>query len=182
MCVDGAFLQIWSYLGIWRHNRLWAWAWAYFIWAYFNKNSTDISKLWNLSSKLEVPHLSVTLLQTKSDGCIVFMYNLFMKVCFYYFLGLIFCWICDVHMYWLLYVFRLYVKVAHPDYSMPFDSWHWTKKFYYFEILFITLNGTLPYLIVAYSSVFTPVLCIQCWGELLWNCSSNHCNTLYRFI
>ena len=56
--------------------------------------------------------------------------------------------------YWLLYAFHLYMKVAHPDYSMLFDSWHRTKKFYYFEIGFFTLIGTLPYLILASLSEF----------------------------
>ena len=56
--------------------------------------------------------------------------------------------------YWLLYAFHLYMKVAHPDYSMLFDNWHHTKKFYYFEIGFFTLIGTLPYLILASLSEF----------------------------
>ena len=66
--------------------------------------------------------------------------------------------------YWLLYAFHLYMKVAHPDYSILFDSWHRTKRFYYFEIGFFTLIGTLPYLILASLSEFQiaqspPVFC-----------------------
>ena len=56
--------------------------------------------------------------------------------------------------YWLLYAFHLYMKVAHPYYSILFDVWHHTKKFYYFEIGFFTLIGTLPYLILASLSKF----------------------------
>ena len=56
--------------------------------------------------------------------------------------------------YWLLYAFHLYMKVAHPDYSMLFDSWHRTKKFYYLEVGFFTLTGTLPYIILAGLSEF----------------------------
>ena len=56
--------------------------------------------------------------------------------------------------YWLLYAFHLYVKVAYPDYAMLLDSWHRTKKFYYFEIGFFTFIGTLPYLILASLSEF----------------------------
>ena len=66
--------------------------------------------------------------------------------------------------YWLLYAFHLYMKVAHPYYSILFDGWHRTKKFYYFEIVFFTLIGTLPYLILASLSefrivYFPPVFC-----------------------
>ena len=56
--------------------------------------------------------------------------------------------------YWLLYAFHLYMKVAHPDYSMLFDSWHRTKKLYYFEVGFFTIIGTLPYVILAGLSEF----------------------------
>ena len=58
------------------------------------------------------------------------------------------------NVYWLLYAFHLYVKVAHSYYSILFDSWHRTKNFYYFEIGFFTLIGTLPYLILASFSEF----------------------------
>ena len=56
--------------------------------------------------------------------------------------------------YWLLYAFHLYMKVAYPDYSMLFDSWHRTKKFYYWEVGFFTLIGTVPYIILAGMSEF----------------------------
>ena len=56
--------------------------------------------------------------------------------------------------YWLLYVFHLYIKLAHPDYAIMFDSWHRTKKFYYIEIGCVTLIGTLPYIILASLSEF----------------------------
>ena len=56
--------------------------------------------------------------------------------------------------YWLLYAFHLYMKVAHPYYSILFDSWHRTKNFYYFEIGFFTLIGTLPYIVLASLSEF----------------------------
>ena len=56
--------------------------------------------------------------------------------------------------YWLLYAFHLYIKLAHPDYAIMFDSWHRTKKFYYIEIGCATLIGTLPYLILASLSEF----------------------------
>ena len=48
--------------------------------------------------------------------------------------------------YWLLYVFHLYMKVAQPQYSMLLDSWHRTKKIYYFEVGFFTIIGTVPYM------------------------------------
>ena len=65
--------------------------------------------------------------------------------------------------YWLLYAFHLYVKLAYP-FSMLFDSWHRTKKFCYFEIGFFTFIGTLPYIVLASLSEFgithfPPVLC-----------------------
>ena len=81
------------------------------------------------------------------------MYSLFMEVC--HLLGLIvFAGFVMYSMYWLLYAFHLYMKVAHPDYAMLLDSWHRTKKFYYFEIGFFTLIGTLPYVILASLSEF----------------------------
>ena len=67
---------------------------------------------------------------------------------------IIFAGLVMYSVYWLLYAFHLYMKVAHPDYSILFDSWHHTKKFYYFEIVFFTLIGTLPYLILASLSEF----------------------------
>ena len=57
-------------------------------------------------------------------------------------------------LYWLLYVFHIYLKVARPDYSMMLDSWHRTKKFYYFEIGCVTLIGTVPYIVLASLSEF----------------------------
>ena len=51
--------------------------------------------------------------------------------------------------FWLLYTFHLYLKVAQPEYSMLFDSLHRDKKFYYFEIGGITIIGTVPYIILA---------------------------------
>ena len=97
--------------------------------------------------------IRATSLQTKSNSCVVFMYSLSMEVC--HFLGMIvFAGFVMYSMYWLLYAFHLYMKVAHPDYSMLLDSWHRTKKFYYFEIGFFTLIGTLPYLILASLSEF----------------------------
>ena len=75
--------------------------------------------------------------------------------CKFNFIGLIiFAGFVMYSIYWLLYAFHLYMKVAHPDYSMLFDSWHRTKKLYYFEIGFFTLIRTLPYLILASLSEF----------------------------
>ena len=51
--------------------------------------------------------------------------------------------------YWLLYAFHLYVKVAQPKYSILFDRWHCSIKFYYFEIGLFTVIGMLPYIILA---------------------------------
>ena len=56
--------------------------------------------------------------------------------------------------YWLLYAFHLYMKIAQPQYSKLFDSWHRTKKFYYFEIGCFTIIGTVPYIILAGLSKF----------------------------
>ena len=51
--------------------------------------------------------------------------------------------------FWLLYAFHLYLKVAQPEYSMLFDSLHRDKKFYYFEIGCVTTIGTVPYIVLA---------------------------------
>ena len=56
--------------------------------------------------------------------------------------------------YWLLYAFHLYMKVAQPEYSMLLDSWHRTKKFYYLEVGFVTIIGTVPYIVLAGLSEF----------------------------
>ena len=56
--------------------------------------------------------------------------------------------------YWLLYAFHLYMKVARPQYSMLLDSWHCTKKFYYFEVGLFTAIGTVPYMVLAGLSKF----------------------------
>ena len=56
--------------------------------------------------------------------------------------------------YWLLYAFHLYVKVAQPEYSMLLDNWHRTKKFYYLEIGFVATIGIIPYIVVAGLSEF----------------------------
>ena len=109
-------------------------------------------------------------LQTKSNGYVVFMYSLFMNVSVI-FRANCFCWICDVQYVLDTVCFSSNnVKVTHPDYSMLFDSWHHTKKFYYFEIVFFTPIGTLPYLILASLTVFqivqfSPILCTQCEGN-----------------
>ena len=72
-----------------------------------------------------------------------------------YYVGLIlFAGFVTYSIHWLLYAFHLYVKVAYPYYSMLFDSWHHTKKFYYFEIGFFALIGTLPYIVFALLSEF----------------------------
>ena len=57
-------------------------------------------------------------------------------------------------MYWLLYAFHLYMKVAQPQYSRLLDSWHRSKKFYYFEVGLFTVIGTLPYIVLAGLSKF----------------------------
>ena len=57
-------------------------------------------------------------------------------------------------LYWLLYAFHLYIKVAQPRYSILFDRWHCSKKFYYFEVGFFTVIGMLPYIILAGLSEF----------------------------
>ena len=67
-------------------------------------------------------------------------------------------------LYWLLYAFHLYLKIAHPEYSVLLDNWNRTKKFYYFEVGFFTIIGTVPYIILAGLSEFTvsqfpPVAC-----------------------
>ena len=57
-------------------------------------------------------------------------------------------------LYWLLYAFHLYIKVAQPQNSMLLDSWHCTIKFYYLEVGFVTIIGTVPYIVVAGLSEF----------------------------
>ena len=52
-------------------------------------------------------------------------------------------------LFWLMYAFHLYMKIAQPQYSILLDSWNSTKKFYYFEVGFFTIIGTLPYIILA---------------------------------
>ena len=56
--------------------------------------------------------------------------------------------------FWLLYSFHLYLKLAQPEYSLVLDSWHRTKKFYYFEIGCVMVIGTLPYIVLASLSEF----------------------------
>ena len=56
--------------------------------------------------------------------------------------------------YWLLYAFHLYMKVAQPEYSMLLDSWHRTIKFYYLEVGLVTIIGTVPYIVLAGLSEF----------------------------
>ena len=56
--------------------------------------------------------------------------------------------------YWLLYAFHLYMKVAKPEYSKLLDNWNRTKKLYYFEVGFVTIIGTVPYIILAGLSEF----------------------------
>ena len=53
------------------------------------------------------------------------------------------------NVYWLLYTFHLYMKVTQPQCSMLFDSWHHTKRFYYFEVGIFTIIGIVPYMILA---------------------------------
>ena len=48
-----------------------------------------------------------------------------------------------------MYAFHLYMKVAQPEYSVLFDSWHRTKKIYYLEVGCVTIIGTLPYIVLA---------------------------------
>ena len=56
--------------------------------------------------------------------------------------------------FWLLYAFHLYLKVAQPKYSMLFDILNHTKKFYYFEIICIMTIGIVPYIVLASLSKF----------------------------
>ena len=57
-------------------------------------------------------------------------------------------------LYWLLYAFHLYLKVAQPKCSKLLDSWHYTKKFYYLEVGLVTIIGAIPYLVLAGLSEF----------------------------
>ena len=56
--------------------------------------------------------------------------------------------------FWLLYAFHLYLKVAQPKYSMQLDRLHHTKKFYYFEISCVLTIATVPYIVLASLSEF----------------------------
>ena len=56
--------------------------------------------------------------------------------------------------YWLLYAFHLYMKVAQPEYSILLDSWNRTKKFYCFEVAIFTIIVTVPYMVLAGLSEF----------------------------
>ena len=58
------------------------------------------------------------------------------------------------NLYWLLYAFHLYIKVAQPDFSTLLDNWHRTKKFYFLEVAIFTAIGTVPYIVLAGLSEF----------------------------
>lgn len=116
---------------------------------------------WNpiCSQRYLTGHLSITgALYEPSAFCEIQGKGLtYSRNCLYtfHFIGIaVFAGFVMYSVYWLMYAFHLYMKVAHPDYSMLFDSWHRTKKFYYFEIGFFTIIGTLPYIILAGLSEF----------------------------
>ena len=77
------------------------------------------------------------------------MYHMSVHVGFITFAGFVmYC------VFWLLYAFHLYLKVAQPKYSMQLDRLHRTTKFYYFEIVCIMTIGIVPYIVLASLSKF----------------------------
>ena len=79
----------------------------------------------------------------------------FLTILILHFIGLVvFAGYVMYSVYWLLYVFHLYIKVAKPDLSTLLDNWHLTKKFYYLEVGLVTIIGIVPYVVVAGLSEF----------------------------